>query len=154
MGIAKLTKRTAVIGSAIAVAAVGGGIAFAAWTSNGAGTGSASADTAHTVNLSPGTISSQLLFPGAHDVPVKVNVDNPNGYAVDLTQISGIVSGPANCNAVAAVPFTAAQQPVHVAAGASTDVLIGTLAMTNDAAPACAGGTFTVTLSATATSAP
>jgi len=161
MGIAtRITKRTAIIGSAIALAAVGGGIAFAAWTSAGNGNGSASASTAVDVTISAGTPST-ALYPNIPAVNVLVNVANPNPYAVNLTALTGTVTVDAahnTCN-LASVHFVPTAAAINVAGGTvavpgvANDQTAGTITMDNTANNNCQGATFTVALTGTATSA-
>lgn len=158
MGIAtRITKRTAIIGSAIALAAVGGGIAFAAWTSAGNGNGTASASSAVDVTISAGTPST-ALYPNVAPVNVLVNVGNTNPYAVDLTglALSGPITvdaGHSACN-VSSLHFLASGATIHVlGAGTATDQVAGTITMDNSATNACQGASFSVPLTGTATSA-
>ena len=78
-----------VIGSAAALAAggLGGGSAFAHYTSHGSGTGSTSIGSAHAITVtavsSPGANAN--LYPGGPAVAVNFTVNNPNSYAVSFT---------------------------------------------------------------------
>ncbi len=67
-----------------------GGIAFAAWTTNGTGSGYARAISAQdlsTVDVSASTIAD--LYPGSLTGDVRVKVSNPNPYPVKITAILG-----------------------------------------------------------------
>jgi len=68
------------------VAATTAGVAFAAWTSTGSGTGSAASTTSVDSEISPGTLGVDL-YPGANE-PVQVSITNPNDYPVEVTSIS------------------------------------------------------------------
>ncbi|HEV8065021.1 MAG TPA: hypothetical protein VGP46_09325, partial [Acidimicrobiales bacterium] len=87
-----MRKRKFFIGGAAAVAAVlvGGGVAFAAWSASGSGTGSALAYTAQTVTVNTValTSSSASLYPGGPAGNVYFTVTNPNPYAVKITNIA------------------------------------------------------------------
>lgn len=82
-------------------AAVAAGYAFAAWLSDGAGTGSATARTALDSVISPDDPDANL-YPGGSGT-ITVTVTNPNPYPVIVTSISAgssdAVSGAANCAA-------------------------------------------------------
>lgn len=66
--------------------ALGTGIAFAAWTSTGSGSGEAKSTTSVNSVIAPGT-SAADLYPGAV-MSVTVTVSNPNPYPVLVTSIS------------------------------------------------------------------
>ncbi|HEX8866875.1 MAG TPA: hypothetical protein VF821_14550, partial [Lentzea sp.] len=71
-----MRKRTAVV-AAVAVLAIGGGVAYAAWSSTGAGNGTVSSTTSKASVISP--VSGGGLYPGA-TVDFVVSIDNPNDY--------------------------------------------------------------------------
>jgi hypothetical protein len=77
-------KLSVVLVSAAAVSVVG--VAFAAWTSSGLGSGSAQATTSEDSVIAAGTFAADL-YPGALK-SVTVTISNPNDYPVVVTQIS------------------------------------------------------------------
>ena len=90
-------KKLSVI--AVSVAATSAvGVAFAAWTSGGLGSASASANTSKESVITAATFAADL-FPGATK-SVTVSVSNPNDYPVVVTQISDGASAAVNgCSA-------------------------------------------------------
>ncbi len=146
----KLLKRFGVFG-AITLALMGVGVAFAAWTATGGGSGYTQATTAQaltTVDVSANT--ADQLYPGG-DGDVILRISNPNPYGVDVTSITGsgaILSGIAACDASNGVTFTNQSGTWHVNAGSTTDVTLTNAAhMSNASVDACQGATFTVPVS-------
>ncbi|MET9230405.1 hypothetical protein [Lentzea sp. NPDC003310] len=146
-----MRKRTAVI-AAVAIVAVGGGIAYAAWSSTGAGTGSVTSTKELSSNITP--VSGEGLYPGK-TVSFVVEIDNPNAYPVQVTSISagsslltegGCVAGTVTSTASAANPGGVIQPSQK---GSYT--LQAT--MSANAADNCKSQTFTVPLTATLVSA-
>jgi predicted ribosomally synthesized peptide with SipW-like signal peptide len=80
-----MRKRTTVI-AAVAVLAVGGGVAYAAWSSTGKGDGSVASAEDVESKIVP-VDGAGGLYPGA-TVEFIVEIDNPNPYAVQVTAIS------------------------------------------------------------------
>jgi hypothetical protein len=134
------------------------GIALAAWTASGNGSGYAMATTAQpltTVDVSATTAAT--LYPGA-DGNVKLEINNPNGYPVRFTGVAGngsitVDGGHAACN-VASVAFTD-QSSLTLDVGAGTSVaftLTGAVHMYGTANDSCQGATFTIPVSLTGAS--
>jgi hypothetical protein len=150
----RLTKRSAV--ATILVGTVfAAGIAFAAWTASGTGSGYAKATSAEdltTVDVSATT--SATLYPGA-DGDVQLEIDNPNPYPVRVTGValntlgSITVDGAhAACN-VASLTFTD-QTGLTLDIGAGTSApftLTGAIHMGGGANDSCQGATFTIPVS-------
>jgi hypothetical protein len=153
----KITMKQKIAATAAAVTIAGGaGIAFAAWTSSGSGTGSAQAGTSADSAIAGVTpVAANDLYPGA----VKdtfVTVSNPNAYPVEVTSIgagSSLVVGDCAADTVrtdAAAPSEPAtalsrsdeSSTVIAAGGSGTYQLV--VRMSNDAADACKGKAFTV----------
>src|SRR4051812_49040696 len=64
------------------------GVAWAAWTADGTGNGYAKATTAVALTTSDASASTTAqLYPGGSG-DVKVTINNPNPYAVNVTSIS------------------------------------------------------------------
>jgi hypothetical protein len=82
----RTAKRSTVVGSVLALL-LGAGVAFAAWTSTGLGSGTATATDAQ--DLGVAADSPTGLFPTG-SVPVSVTVTNPNPYKIKLTSVEFI----------------------------------------------------------------
>ena len=80
-----ITRRTGVLTIGVA-AATTIGVAFAAWTSNGTGSGTAQSTTSADSVISAATNAADL-YPGAVK-DVTVTITNPNAYPVVVTSIS------------------------------------------------------------------
>ena len=154
-----LSKKSALVVAALAVAGILVGVAVAAWTASGSGSGSASATTASNLTISPGTPSTALFPTGSADVAA--TIANPNKYKVHVSQINlGAVTVDAahsGCN-VSSVSVTSPQtnggSGWDIAAdGGSVNVsLANAVSMTNGANDACQGATFSVALTLTGAS--
>jgi hypothetical protein len=134
------------------------GLVYAAWTTNGSGSGYAKAGTAQaltTVDISASTAAT--LYPGA-DGDVLIKINNPNPYPVRVTDVTGngtitADSGHATC-VTTGVTFTDQHsQTLDVAAGSQTqNTLAGAAHMSNASDNGCQGATFTIPVSLTGTS--
>jgi hypothetical protein len=138
-------KKIFVAGTAVA-GLLASGVAWAAWTADGTGTGSAGATTAEALTTSVATASADLYPGGTGDV--KVTINNSNDYAVNVTSISngtgGITADKAGCT-VTGVTFSGKTGTWNVAANSSSTVtLAGTASMTNASDNACQGAVFTI----------
>ncbi len=138
-------------------------VAFAAWTSNGSGTGTATAGTASGVTLSNGTASTLLVPNGSADVATVVA--NPNAYNVQVSSIAldttqgtngfSVDAGHSGCD-LSSLSFTTQTNggsgwTVNASGNLNVD-LTGAISMSNAANDSCQGATFTVYLTATAAS--
>jgi hypothetical protein len=153
---------------AVAVLLIAGsviGVALAAWTTGGSGSGQAQAGSAASMTISAGTPSSSLYPTASADIAATIS--NPNPYKVHVGSIAlGAVTvdgGHSSCN-TASVTVTSPQDN----SGAGWDVpaksgvvngslnvdLANAISMSNAANDSCQGATFTVALSATGASAP
>ena len=83
------TRKTRLIGAAVTVIVLGVvGLVYAAWTTNGSGSGYAKAGSAQdlsTVDVSAETTGD--LYPNSNGT-VKLNVHNPNPYPVTITDVT------------------------------------------------------------------
>lgn len=142
-------------------AAVASGIAFAAWTSSGSGSGQARSTTSLDSVIAPGT-NSPDLYPGSTS-SVTVTVSNPNAYPVLVTSISagssnlvngtcaaGSVTSDVRAMDVAGLAQTSGGPAI--AAGGSGEYTLVTH-MTAGALDSCKLQTFTLPLTATLASA-
>jgi hypothetical protein len=159
------TKNRLIAGATLVVAASVIGVAIAAWTSGGSGSGQAAAGSAASISISAGTPSALLYPNGSADVAATIG--NPNAYKVHVSSISlGAVSvdaGHSGCS-TGSVSVTSPQDN----SGAGWDVpaksggvngslnvdLANAISMSNAANDACQGATFTVALTATGASTP
>lgn len=154
----KFVKRVGIasIGVAVVLAAT---IAFAAWTTNGTGSGYVAAGSEQDLTtLSVAASTTSLLYPnGSADVTVKIN--NPNPYKVLVTAINSgtgsITSGDATCDASNGVSYTNQSGSWTVpAAGTLTVTLTNAASMSNASVDACQAKTFTVPVALTGASTP
>jgi hypothetical protein len=151
-------KKRVVLVVALTVAATAIGVAIAAWTTGGSGSGQAQAGTAASLTISAGTPGSSLYPSGSADVAATIH--NPNSYNVQVSSIAlGAVSvdaGHSGCNTASVTvtsPQTNGGAGWAVAAGGNTNVdLTGAISMSNAANDSCQGATFTVALTATGAS--
>src|SRR4051812_7965260 len=156
-------KTRAVVILALVIAGSVIGVAIAAWTTGGSGSGQASAGTAASMTISAGTPSSSLYPTASADVAATVS--NPNPYKVHVSSISlGAVSvdaGHSGCN-LGSMTVTSPQDnggsgwdvPAKsgVVNGSLNVDLTSAISMSNAANDSCQGATFTVALTATGAS--
>ena len=148
----RVSRKLAVVTIAMAMAAVG--LVYAAWTTNGGGSGYAKAGTAQaltTVDVSASTTAT--LYPGGPAGDVLIRISNPNSYPVTVTGVSGNGSitpdsGHSGCSPTG-VSFTdKTGLSISVpASGATTATLSGAASMSNASVDACQGATFTIPVS-------
>jgi hypothetical protein len=153
------TRKRNIIAGAVTMLVLGVvGLVYAAWTTNGSGSGYAKAGSAQaltTIDISAST--SATLYPGANgDVLLKVN--NPNPFPVRVTDVVGngtitADSGHASC-VTTGVTFTDQHnQTIDIAASSQTQVsLAGAAHMSNASDNGCQGATFTIPVSFTGAS--
>jgi hypothetical protein len=134
------------------------GLVYAAWTTNGSGSGYAKAGSSQaltTVDVSATTAAS--LYPGTTG-DVKLQISNPNPYAVRVTAVSGngtiTADGSHSGCTTTGVTFTnQSSLTIDIAANSSTtSTLTGAAAMSNASLNACQGATFTIPVSLTGAS--
>ena len=105
----KKTRALVVLALVIAGSVIG--VAIAAWTTGGSGSGQASAGTAASMTISAGTPSTNLYPTASADVAAVVS--NPNPYKVHVSSVSlGAVTvdaGHSACNTGASVSVTSPQ---------------------------------------------
>ena len=154
------SKRNFVAGSMTLIAMAAVGFVYAAWTTNGSGSGYAKAGTSQalaTVDASASTTAT--LYPGVTG-DVEIEIDNPNEYDVRVTAIADTGAavpdgGHAGCTTTG-VTF-------NDQTGLTLDVekndtlattLTGAASMSNASIDACKGATFTIPVSLTGASNP
>ncbi len=154
-----ILRRAGVVGTlATAAVAVVAGTAAAYWVTTGSGTATAQAGTAQNPTTTAVAVSSGLLVPGGTgDVYLKVN--NPNGYTVRVTAVTGsgtiTASGGTGTCTTTAVTFTN-QAPTSsntiAANGSATFTYTGAVAMGANPDQGCQGATFTIPVTVTISS--
>jgi alternate signal-mediated exported protein len=145
----KLTKGAIAVGAATTLA-LGGGIAWAAWSSSGSGSGSATSATSVNSTISSDTTGNPL-YPGA-STTFTVKIDNPNKYPVVVNSISAgssTATGTAGACVAGSVTSAAVTAPSGTIAAGGSGTYTLTAHMDPNAADACQGQTFTLPLTAT-----
>ncbi|MCA0143993.1 hypothetical protein [Blastococcus sp. LR1] len=162
-------KRAGVIFST-SVLLIGGGVAWAAWTTSGTGAATAQATTADSLVVGPGTPIGTLYPKPAGGYgngavgAVHTTVSNPNAYPVRITQatVGAITITPVSgktCTAGSVIASTPGPMtltaPISLAANsAPTAVDIpGAIEMISSAEDGCQGASISLTLTLTAASA-
>ena len=147
------TRRLVTAGTGTLALLMAGGIAYAAWSQTGAGSG-----TAATGTIAPlGAVASlgSSLYPGG-SASLTVTVTNPNPRPVTVTSIvlTGAVTASAGCTTSGLSVTLPGAVSVTVPAGGSAPVtLTNAVSMSTSSTSDCQGATFTVPLSATGHSA-
>ncbi|TPG13908.1 hypothetical protein [Pedococcus bigeumensis] len=142
-------RRLTSVGIGTAALLLVGGIAYAAWSVLGAGTGAASSGTPQALGVSA-TVGG-TLYPGA-SADVLVTVSNPNSASVTVQSLAlaGAVTASAGCTTPGVTVSLPASTTLVVPAGgnASLNVVNG-VSMTTASSSNCQGATFTIPLQAT-----
>jgi hypothetical protein len=148
----KLNYRKPAVAVAIVggVLAISGTAAFAYWTAQGTGTGTAkTADASQPLTITQAAVSGALT-PGGSALPISGSVANPNTFGVpfELTAVPSVDSAHAGCQA-SWYTVTLTTSPTTVAANGSA-AFSGTIAMADapENQDACKGATVTVTYTA------
>jgi hypothetical protein len=155
---ARLSRKLVVAATLVAVLSVAG-IAIAAWSITGSGTGYAKAAAGTALSLGDATaFTSADLYPGATG-SVVLRVTNSNPFRVRITTVSGngaVTSNVAACTASTGVTFTNQTGLTHdVAANSTATVtLAGAVAMSNASDDSCQGAVFSIPVTVSATSNP
>lgn len=147
---------------AIGTALVGAGIAFAAWTSTGTGSGTAQSTTSENSTISAGVYTADL-YPGAVR-SVTVTIDNPNDYPVIVNSISSGSSALVNTTCTAgtvtsderttdATGLTQSDNSTKTIAANGSATYTLTTRMAASAVDSCKSQDFTLALTATLSSA-
>lgn len=154
-------KRSLVIAVAAVVASSAISLVYAAWTTNGTGSGYAKAGTAQalsTVDASASTTAT--LYPGATG-DVVLTVSNPNSYPVRVTSVSlngansdiAADSSHSGCTTTGVSFVNKSGLTIDVPAktgstnGQTTATLSGGATMSNSSQDACQGAVFTIPVS-------
>ena len=152
-----ITKRSIAITTAVAALA-GAGVAFAAWTTNGSGSGSVTAASSKPLVITQTGPTVTGLFPtGSVNVPFSVKNDNP--YAVALTGATGgtftVDAAHSGCNvaSLSADPVTLTGTTVAANSTGTAAAQTMTIKMSNAAVDACQGAIIGFTISVSGASA-
>ncbi|CAA9338957.1 MAG: hypothetical protein AVDCRST_MAG72-685 [uncultured Nocardioidaceae bacterium] len=144
-----LLSRRAAVTVALTIGALFVGVAFASWTADGTGSGSAKATSAVSSTVTADTASADL-YPGFTDGDLYFKVNNPNPYAVRFTAMTpGAVtsSDPTGCPASNITVASKSGLTIDVPANTSTAVsktVTDAVSMAGGAPNGCQGVTFTV----------
>lgn len=151
-------KRRLVGGGITLVVLVAAGLAYAAWTASGTGSGYAKATTAEALTTVDASASAAPeLYPGGQG-DVVVRIANPNDYPVEVDDITGdgaiTASGGIGTCDTTGVSFTdQTGQNIDVPANDETEVTLNNAAsMSNASENGCQGATFTIPVSLTGAS--
>ena len=154
-------RRRAVIGLVLLASIVLIGVAVSAWSTSTSGSGYSKAGTASALVLSDASAStSGDLYPGGSG-SLKLQVANPNSFAVRITAVSLTSGGTISSNVAACntggtgVSFTnQSGLSIDLAANAAAAVytLAGSVQMSNASHNSCQGAVFTIPVDVTAAS--
>ena len=144
------SKRIKIVAGGTAVL-MGVGVAFAAWTSTGEGSGEVTSTTDQGLTVTSTDVSG--LFPtGQQTITVTVENKNPYKVALDSITVDAITASDASCNvaAVTAPDNDAPATTLGVKDSATDSANFPfVVSMSNDANDDCQNNTFTVDLTAT-----
>jgi hypothetical protein len=101
MEFAKTKRGTLLVASLATALLVGGGVAFAYWTTTGSGTGSAAAGDSSPVTVTQ-TNTVTGLYPGGSAQNIDLNIANSNAAAQRLETVAVSVSSTSNAGCTAA----------------------------------------------------
>jgi len=140
------TQKIAIVGGTVGIL-MAGGIAYAAWTSEGSGTGTATAGSAVDLVVEGNSISD--IYPTG-TFPATVKVTNPNPYNVtisslDFTSASTTASG-CDASTVTVADLTGLSEVLTANGGDHTFAV--QVSMSNDATDECQGAEFTLNYTA------
>ncbi|SES25554.1 hypothetical protein [Lentzea albida] len=134
-------RRGAVV-LALTTAALGSGVAYAAWTSSGTGSATTKAGTALAPVVAAGAVTTGTLYPGGTGDAV-VTVSNPNPYPVRVTSIAP--NGAGTCG----VTFSERFPGTQLAAKSAPVAITFSVTMSVDAPNSCQGATIDVPVTVT-----
>jgi hypothetical protein len=144
------TKKIAIVGGTVGVLMTAG-VAYAAWTSEGSGTGTATAGTAVELVVAGNDITD--IYPTG-TFPATVTVTNPNPYKVTISGIdfTGATTTAAGCDAdtVTVADLTGLSEELDANGGDHTFAV--DVSMSNDATDECQGATFELSYTASGAS--
>ena len=144
-----------VLGGTVAIILLGSTSAVAYWTTMGSGSGAAAADTFKDVEVSSGTVTGPLLYPGltadgeATGGTLAIVASNPNPFPVSV-----VVSKSGAATGCSTPDVSLIQGTISVPAGAVSEAytLPNSVSMGTDSSNDCQGATITIPLTTSATS--
>jgi hypothetical protein len=145
-----------VLGVALAlVLGLGAGTAFAFFTSSGSGSGTASTGTVKDVTVlnATGSVTNKLFPGGSGDL--KVEIDNPNSFAVTITNVSGngAVTGSGGVGACSTTGVSVpTESGLSISVGPGSDVSVtipNGVSMNSTSDSGCQGATFSIPVTLT-----
>lgn len=152
------SRAATILVGGLGVTLLAGTAAFAVWSTNGSGNGTAAAATSKPLELTAAA-SVAGLYPTATDVSGgSINVKNPNAFAVAISSkgfgtvgvtLAAGVTG--TCTPTTVTYGFGATQPTSIPANGTVAVPF-TASMSNAAQDACQGATFTSLLTVTGAS--
>lgn len=154
----KIKKRWVAAGVAVGSLAAGAGVAYAAWTASGSGSGAARALTAQAVTVNPVAPGAPGagLYPGGPASWVYFSVSNPNPYAITGTHLSWgtpVSNDPADCPSsnvtLDANAPTNVTLPIPANGTSGAFQVFNVLDMAHSAPDGCQGVSFTVSVTVT-----
>lgn len=86
------SKKSKVIVATTAIFALGGGAAFAYWTSTGSGSGNGSTGTSVNFTIVGGAVTGPTLAPGGPSQQVAFTVNNPGAGSQNLSSVTATVA--------------------------------------------------------------
>ncbi len=154
MSIRTISKK-GFVATLLAGAMLAASVATAAWLASGTGTGAAEAITATDLTVDPGTTSPDL-YPGFSNGDLYVVINNPNPYAVTVTEIAAaagsVTSDSAACDAGGNEVSLDASTAVSIdvpAAGSTSTTVANIVSMGLNSDDACQGATFSIRVDVT-----
>lgn len=145
----KRSTRVTVVATGTAVTLATAGVAFALWSANGSGAGSASTGTARNLTVTAAATDAGL-YPGGPAGAVGFTVTNPNPYPVTLAGVSyGDLDASGACSTDDVVLSGTAPTTLDLtvpAGGTTAGTLPGVIGLAQDAGDECQGVTLSVDL--------
>jgi hypothetical protein len=149
-------KRLAVIAGGLSIV-LAAGVAFAAWTANGSGSGTAKALSAQTVTVNASTGTADL-YPGSNG-NVYFTLTNANPYSITFNKLTAASvtssSDEVNCpnsnlsiNSAITLPLTVSL-PVGANTTSSQENIANLVTLAHAAPDGCQGKSFTISLTLT-----
>lgn len=146
-----------VIAAAIAVVLLGSTSAYAYWTTVGAGSGAAAADTFIAPTVSAGTVEGPLLYPGlsangtSTGATLAMVASNPNPFPVSVSVSQTPGAAVSGCT-TPAVSFSGGTFTLAANTSSVTRTLAYTVSMGTNSSDDCQGKTITIPLTTSSTS--
>jgi hypothetical protein len=142
------SRRLAAVGFGTAALLLAGGVAYAAWSALGAGTGAAASGAPQALGVSA-TVAGLLRPGGAADLVVTVS--NPNSASVTVTSLAlaGSIAPSAGCSTPGVSVSLPGSTALVVPAGGNASLTVtNAVTMTTASSSDCQGATFSIPLQA------